>query len=188
MAYFPCLANCCFVVEIHAIESYVAVFVNLNKEALRKFIAVVHNRAGFHICISAVFNCHVTDGTASERCKVCLHYAFRIVEREMKVTAERHYLRIIGKDIRKVCCVPHEVIARVKLASVNRMIYHRMSENEYRLFGIVFLEHFKSVSEPFLCCGLIRSRNAVYLAVAYSAVGLKEYEIIIAYLAKTAAV
>ena len=106
----------------------------------------------------------------------------------MKVTAERNDLRILGENVRKVCCIPHEVVGGVKVASVNRVVNHRVSEEEYGFSGVFFRKRFEGVFQPLFCRSGIGRRNAVYFIIFAVAVRIYKDEIVVSDLAETAAV
>lgn len=154
------------VVEVHAVESHISVFVDLTDESLRKLEFVLHGRQRSHVFIAAVLDRHVADGAATDGGKRGLHDAAGVVEGEMQVSAENDDLIVFGKNVRYVARDPH-ILERgaglsAERASVYSIVDHGMRQNDdvgVRIFGGDLRQR---AVEPILRClriGNVRIRH-----------------------------
>ena len=143
-----------FVVEIHAIDSHIAVFVDLAEQTLRKFVFVLHRRRACHVDVAAVLDRHIVDGAATKGSELGLHDAAGIVERKMQMSAERNDLIIFGKNIGDITRDPHISQCRAGLsaerASVDGIIDHGVREDQHIRIGVCRRDFSKRFVKPSL--------------------------------------
>ena len=144
------------VIEVHAVEAHIAVFVDLTDQTLRKFEFILHGGQRSHVFIAAVLDRHIADGAAADGRERRLHNASGIVEREVQMSAEGDDLIVFGEDVGQIARDPH-ILKRGALlsaegASVDGVVDHGVRQNDdvsVRIFGRDLRERFV---EPILRC------------------------------------
>ena len=145
-----------FVVEVHAVDTHIAVFVDLADQTLRKFKFVLHRRQRSHVFIIAVFDRHIADGAATDGRERGLHNASGIVEREVQMSAEGDDLIIFGKNVGQIARYPHILERRAgfsaERASVNGVVDHGVCQNDHVSIGIFGRDLRESLIQPIFRC------------------------------------
>ena len=143
-----------FIVEIHAVDSHIAVFVDLTEQTLRKFVFILHRRCACHIDVAAVLDRHIVDGAATEGSELGLHDAAGIVEREMQMSAERNDLIVFGKNIGDITRDPHigqrGAGLSAERASVDGVVDHGVRKDQHVRIGICRRDFGKRFVKPSL--------------------------------------
>ena len=145
-----------FIIEIHAVDSHIAVFVDLTEQALRKFIFVLHCGCACHVDVATVLDRHIVDGAATEGSELGLHNAAGIVEREVQMSAERNDLIIFGKNIGDITRDPHigqrGAGLSAERASVDGVVDHGVREDQHVGVGICLGDFGKRFVKPSFGC------------------------------------